>query len=78
MKSIELHVNGVRRPLEVEPERSLLSVLRDELDLTAAKAFGWGKAKKSPNCGFGIAGRFEKGGYVAPALKSQSMVKAAR
>jgi isoquinoline 1-oxidoreductase len=31
----------------------------------AAKAFGWGKAKASPDRGFGIAGGFEKGGYVA-------------
>jgi isoquinoline 1-oxidoreductase len=31
----------------------------------AAKAFGWGKGKSAPNCGCGIAGGFEKGGYVA-------------
>ena len=37
MKVIELHINGTKRRLEVEAERSLLSVLRDELDLTGAK-----------------------------------------
>lgn len=32
---------------------------------TAAKRFGWGKQKASAGQGFGIAGGFEKGGYVA-------------
>jgi isoquinoline 1-oxidoreductase len=32
---------------------------------TAAKRFGWGKQKPSPGQGFGLAGGFEKGGYVA-------------
>ena len=32
---------------------------------TAAKRFGWGKQHPSPTRGFGIAGGFEKGGYVA-------------
>ena len=40
--NIELQVNGTRRKLEVAPERSLLSVLRDELDLTGAK-YGCGE-----------------------------------
>lgn len=31
----------------------------------AANAFGWGKAKASANCGFGLACGTEKGGYVA-------------
>jgi aerobic-type carbon monoxide dehydrogenase small subunit (CoxS/CutS family) len=33
----ELEVNGTRRRIDVEAERSLLSVLRDDLDLTGAK-----------------------------------------
>jgi aerobic-type carbon monoxide dehydrogenase small subunit (CoxS/CutS family) len=33
----ELHVNGAKRPIDVDPERSLLSVLRDDLDLTGCK-----------------------------------------
>jgi nicotinate dehydrogenase subunit B len=32
---------------------------------TAAKRFGWGQQKSSTTRGFGIAGGFEKGGYVA-------------
>jgi isoquinoline 1-oxidoreductase len=31
----------------------------------AAERFGWGKAEKQPGRGVGIAGGFEKGGYVA-------------
>lgn len=36
---------------------------------TAAEKFGWGKQKASPERGFGIAGGFEKGGYVATAAE---------
>jgi len=32
---------------------------------TAAKRFKWGQEKPSPERGFGLAGGFEKGGYVA-------------
>jgi CO/xanthine dehydrogenase Mo-binding subunit len=32
---------------------------------TAAQSFGWGKQPASPARGFGIAGGFEKGGYLA-------------
>jgi aerobic-type carbon monoxide dehydrogenase small subunit (CoxS/CutS family) len=32
LKSMELQVNGTNHNLQVEPERSPLSVLRDELD----------------------------------------------
>ncbi|HXZ13095.1 MAG TPA: molybdopterin cofactor-binding domain-containing protein [Candidatus Sulfotelmatobacter sp.] len=31
----------------------------------AAEKFGWGRAKSGPGIGFGIAGGFEKGSYVA-------------
>ena len=31
----------------------------------AAKTFGWGKDERATDSGFGIAGGFEKGGYVA-------------
>ena len=41
---IELRLNGVLRRLEVDPRRSLLSVLRDDLDLTGAK-YGCGEGK---------------------------------
>jgi aerobic-type carbon monoxide dehydrogenase small subunit (CoxS/CutS family) len=41
---MELRVNGVRKHLEVDPERPLLWVLRNELDLTGAK-YGCGEGQ---------------------------------
>ncbi|HEX6905109.1 MAG TPA: molybdopterin cofactor-binding domain-containing protein [Terriglobales bacterium] len=35
----------------------------------AAEKFGWGKMKSTPQRGFGIAGGFEKGGYVATCVE---------
>jgi aerobic-type carbon monoxide dehydrogenase small subunit (CoxS/CutS family) len=43
-KSMELQVNGTTHNLQTEPERSLLSVLRDELDLTGCK-YGCGEGQ---------------------------------
>ncbi len=43
-KALELNVNGKRHHIAVDPERSLLSVLRDDLDLTGAK-FGCGEGQ---------------------------------
>ena len=40
----ELNVNGAARRLNASPERSLLSVLRDDLDLTGAK-YGCGEGQ---------------------------------
>jgi aerobic-type carbon monoxide dehydrogenase small subunit (CoxS/CutS family) len=40
----ELDVNGIRRRVSASPERSLLSVLRDDLDLTGAK-YGCGEGQ---------------------------------
>src|SRR2546428_4621974 len=40
----ELQVNGQRRRIDAEGERSLLSVLRDDLDLTGAK-YGCGEGQ---------------------------------
>lgn len=40
----ELQVNGVARPANAEPTRSLLSVLRDDLGLTGAK-YGCGEGR---------------------------------
>ena len=40
----ELHVNGSRRVLDADAERSLLSVLRDDLDLTGSK-YGCGEGR---------------------------------
>src|SRR5438093_4400915 len=44
MALLELVVNGVPRHVDAEPERSLLSVLRDELDLTGSK-YGCGEGR---------------------------------
>ncbi len=40
----ELHVNGSRRAIDADGERSLLSVLRDDLDLTGSK-YGCGEGR---------------------------------
>lgn len=40
----ELHVNGAKRPVDADAERSLLSVLRDDLDLTGCK-YGCGEGR---------------------------------
>jgi aerobic-type carbon monoxide dehydrogenase small subunit (CoxS/CutS family) len=40
----ELHVNGSRRALAADGERNLLSVLRDDLDLTGSK-YGCGEGR---------------------------------
>jgi aerobic-type carbon monoxide dehydrogenase small subunit (CoxS/CutS family) len=40
----ELHVNGSLRRVDADPSRSLLSVLRDDLDLTGTK-FGCGEGQ---------------------------------
>lgn len=44
MSAIELQVNGIKRRLDLEPDRKLLNVLRDELDLTGAK-YGCGEGQ---------------------------------
>jgi aerobic-type carbon monoxide dehydrogenase small subunit (CoxS/CutS family) len=40
----ELHVNGTRRRVDVDAQRPLLSVLRDDLDLTGCK-YGCGEGR---------------------------------
>ncbi len=44
MSAIELNVNGSSRRIEADSDRSLLSVLRDDLDLTGTK-FGCGEGQ---------------------------------
>lgn len=44
MRVIELQINGGKRRVEVDEDSSLLSVLRDELDLTGAK-YGCGEGQ---------------------------------
>ena len=43
-KLLELNVNGSKRRVEAEADRSLLSVLRDDLDLTGTK-YGCGEGQ---------------------------------
>jgi len=40
----EIDVNGTKRRVEADPERSLLSILRDDLDLTGSK-YGCGEGR---------------------------------
>ena len=40
----EIHVNGTARPVDADPNRTLLSVLRDDLGLTGAK-YGCGEGR---------------------------------
>jgi isoquinoline 1-oxidoreductase len=51
-------------PLEFRLKNATDPRLRAVLE-AAARKFGWGQQKSSPSRGFGIAGGFEKGSYVA-------------
>src|SRR5258708_23100506 len=44
MSITEFHVNGTRHRIETDAERTLLSVLRDDLDLTGSK-YGCGEGR---------------------------------
>ncbi|MGH9754589.1 MAG: (2Fe-2S)-binding protein [Blastocatellia bacterium] len=44
MRVLELQVNGTKRRVEIDSDRLLLNVLRDELDLTGAK-YGCGEGQ---------------------------------
>jgi len=43
-RTIEIDVNGTRHQIDAEPDRTLLTVLRDELDLTGTK-YGCGEGQ---------------------------------
>lgn len=43
-KKTALHVNGIQHQVEIQPESTLLSVLREELDLTGSK-YGCGEGQ---------------------------------
>ncbi len=65
----EVHIDELAESLKTDPLEFRLRNLKDErlraALSAAAKSFGWGKAVRAKNQGFGIAGGFEKGGYVA-------------
>ena len=44
MEELELHINGTRRRVVVDAERSLLSILHEDFDLTGAK-YGCGEGQ---------------------------------
>ncbi|HEY6402642.1 MAG TPA: molybdopterin cofactor-binding domain-containing protein, partial [Blastocatellia bacterium] len=72
----EVHIDELAASLKLDPLEFRLKNLKDDrlraaLE-AAAKAFGWGKSKPAPGRdlrGFGIAGGFEKGGYVANCVE---------
>jgi isoquinoline 1-oxidoreductase len=63
----ECHITDLARLIRMDPLDFRVKNLEDERFIAvlqaAAKAFGWKGAKK-PGIGYGIAGGFEKGGYV--------------
>jgi nicotinate dehydrogenase subunit B len=72
----EVHIDELAAILKMDPLEFRLKNLKDDrlraaLE-AAAKAFGWGKSKPTARHGFrgvGIAGGFEKGGYVANCVE---------
>ncbi len=65
----ESHMDELAHAVNMDPLEFRLKNLKDARQIAvfqaAAKKLGWGQAKKSPGQGFGIAGGFEKGGYIA-------------
>jgi isoquinoline 1-oxidoreductase len=65
----ESHMDELANLVKMDPLEFRLKNLKDDrlkaVFQAAADKFGWGSAKASANHGFGIAGGFEKGGYVA-------------
>ncbi len=69
----EVHIDELAESLKTDPLEFRLKNLKDprlrDVLEAAAKAFGWGKAKAPSGRGYGIAGGFEKGGYVANCVE---------
>ena len=65
----ETHLDELARMLRLDPLALRYKNLKDArmsaVLEAAAERFGWGRQKLSPDHGFGIAGGFEKGSYVA-------------
>jgi isoquinoline 1-oxidoreductase len=65
----ESHMDELARAVGMDPLAFRLKNITDprlrDVFEAAAKSFGWGKQPASPTRGFGIAGGFEKGGYLA-------------
>jgi isoquinoline 1-oxidoreductase len=78
----ETHVDELARAVNMDPLEFRLKNLKDArlraVLEAAARAFGWGKKKGPANQGFGIAGGFEKGGYVATCAEVQANAASGR
>jgi nicotinate dehydrogenase subunit B len=65
----ESHIDDLAHAVGMDPLEFRLKNLKDArfraVFQAAAEKFGWGKAKPEAEHGFGIAGGFEKGSYVA-------------
>lgn len=65
----ETHIDELARLLKMDPLELRFKNLKDErlkaVFTAAAEAFGWAKSRSAADRGRGIAGGFEKGGYVA-------------
>jgi nicotinate dehydrogenase subunit B len=69
----ESHMDELAHLVKMDPLEFRLKNVKDarlrDVYQAAAKKFGWGKAKSGPGQGFGVAGGFEKGGYVATCVE---------
>ena len=69
----ESHMDELAHVVKMDPLEFRLKNGKDErlraVYQAAAKKFGWGKAKSGAGQGFGVAGGFEKGGYVATCVE---------
>jgi len=65
----ESHMDAMAAKLGMDPLEFRYKNLKDArlraVYDAAAERFGWGKDKSSPNRGYGLAGGFDKGGYIA-------------
>jgi len=65
----ESHMDELAHALNMDPLEFRMKNLKDDrlrgVFAAAADKFGWGKLKSTPARGFGLAGGFEKGGYIA-------------
>ena len=68
----ELHVNGTARPVEADAARSLLSVLREHLDLTGSK-YGCGEGQCGA-CTVLIDGKAQRSCITKVATVSQKQI----